>query len=207
MTLRGFHSTFVAYPSSVTTPSTPSTSVHQDSDDSDLVEAMARGDRSALAMLYDRYSTLMYTVARRMLRDPQAAEEVVQDVVIEAWRKADGYSRTRGTVKTWLMMRLRSRTLDRIRSAPSRREVAVEEPRATAAAPADDPALGPDREAVRAALLALPDDQRQVLELAYFRGLSSSEIAAQVGTPVGTVKSRTRAGLEKLRAAMGGDAW
>jgi RNA polymerase sigma-70 factor (ECF subfamily) len=178
--------------------------VWDDFDDVQLVDAMARGDREALAALYDRYSRLMLAVARRMLRDPQAAEDVVQDVVMEAWRRADSYSRTRGTVRTWLMMRLRSRALDRIRSAPSRREVAVENPRAVAAVGAEDPQLAPDRASVRRALTVLPAEQREVLELAYFRGLSSSEIAVQVGTPIGTVKSRTRAGLEKLRVAMAG---
>ncbi len=189
----------VAYPIGMT----DSPAAVTDQDDAVLVAAMSRGDRAALAELYDRYSNLMYSVAYRMLRDPQTAEDVVQDVVMEAWRRAETYSSTRGTVRTWLMMRLRSRALDRIRSAPARREVAVEAPRAVAAASADHPELGTDRAMVRRVLSTLPSDQREVLELAYFRGLSSTEIAVHVGTPVGTVKSRTRAGLEKLRSAMG----
>jgi len=193
----------VAYPAAVTPSSARAAPPWDDLDDAQLVDAMQAGERAALAALYDRYSGLMYGVARRMLRDPQAAEDLVQDVVVEVWRRADTYSSSRGTVRTWLMMRLRSRALDRIRSAPVRREVAVEDPRAVAAAAADDPQLGPDRERVRRALATLPTDQREVLELAYFRGLSSSEIAVHVGTPVGTVKSRTRAGLAKLRAAIG----
>ncbi len=198
-----FASFLVAYPAVVTASSARVAPRWDDLDDARLVDAMSRGDRDALAALYDRHSGLMYGVARRMLRDPQAAEDVVQDVVLEAWRRASTYSSARGSVRTWLMMRLRSRALDRIRSAPARREVAVEDPRAVAVASADDPQLGVDRARVREVLATLPPDQRQVLELAYFRGLSSREIAVQVGTPVGTVKSRTRAGLEKLRAVMG----
>ena len=197
---------FVAYPRAVTVPPAPPPAVSpwSDVEDTELVAAMARGDRAALAALYDRYCTLMFSVALRMLRDRQAAEDLLQDVVVEAWRRAGTYSASRGTVRTWLMMRLRSRALDKLRSAPVRREVAVDEPRAVADEGGEDPQLGPDRASVRRALAALPPDQREVLELAYFRGLSSSEIAVHVGTPIGTVKSRTRAGLDRLRVAMAG---
>lgn len=172
-------------------------------DDVEIIREAARGEVDALTALYDRYVTLLVTLARRMLGDPAAAEDLVQDVFMEVWRRADAYDPSRGSVRTWIMVRLRSRALDRLRSAPVRREVATAEiaPQ-RAAVDAEDPQLSPDRHAVREALLGLPDDQRRVLELAYFQGMSMSEISEAIGSPIGTVKSRTAAALTKLRAAM-----
>ena len=172
-------------------------------DDVEVIREAARGEVQALAALYDRYASLLLTLARRMLGDGHGAEDLVQDVFMEVWRRADAYDPARGSVRTWIMVRLRSRALDRLRSATTRREVASDDVAAQRAAPeVEDPALSPDRRSVRAALETLPEEQKLVLELAYFQGLSMSEIAEQIGTPIGTVKSRTAAALAKLRAAM-----
>lgn len=174
-------------------------------DDVEVLAEAARGEVSALAALYDRYAALLVTLARRMLGDPVTAEDLVQDVFMEVWRRADAYDPARGSVRTWIVVRLRSRALDRLRSAPVRREVASDMAgQERAATETEDPALAPDRRAVVAALQGLPDDQRVVVELAYFQGLSMSEIAESVGVPIGTVKSRTAAALSKLRLAMKG---
>lgn len=175
--------------------------------DNELVAAAARGDTAALAGLYDRYSPALLAVGLRIVGDRPAAEDLVHDVFLEAWRKAREFDAGRGTVRTWLLVRMRSRSLDFRRSAGRSRHVSSEtdEPVSeTPAAPEEDPALGPDRSAVRRALEDLPPAQRAVLELAYFEGLSSSEAAARLGVPVGTVKSRVAAGLARLRAALRG---
>ncbi|MCA9709769.1 MAG: sigma-70 family RNA polymerase sigma factor [Myxococcales bacterium] len=174
-----------------------------DMDDVDVIGEAARGEVQALATLYDRYAGLLLSMANRMLGDKTMAEDLVQDVFMEVWRRAHAFEPSRGSVRTWLLVRLRSRALDRLRSARHRREVTVDDVGPKEASPAaEDPELSPDRALVRQVIAQLPDDQRRVIELSYFQGLSSSEIAAQMGSPVGTVKSRTAAALSKLRAAM-----
>lgn len=171
-------------------------------DDLTVIREAARGEIKALAALYDRYAGLLLAMAHRMLGDETVAEDLVQDVFMEVWRRAHAFDPSRGTVRTWLLVRLRSRALDRLRSAQHRREVMVEEPREVAPVGLEDPELSPDRALVRQAMLQLPEDQRVVIELSYFHGMSSSEIAELMGSPIGTVKSRTAAALGKLRAAM-----
>ncbi|MCA9718428.1 MAG: sigma-70 family RNA polymerase sigma factor [Myxococcales bacterium] len=170
--------------------------------DEDLVGAMARGNGDALGRLYDRYAALLLATASRILRHPQRAEDLVHDVLMEAWRKAGSYRRERGSVRTWLLVRLRSRALDRIRSEQRARVDTVPSPPRVVDTVHGDPALNMERAQVRTAVASLPVAQREVLELAYFGGLSSREIAHQLGIPVGTVKSRTAAGLGKLRSAL-----
>lgn len=172
-------------------------------EDAQVVREAARGEVEALAVLYDRHSGLMLAMANRILGDKTQAEDLIQDVFMEVWRRAHAFDESRGSVRTWLLVRLRSRALDRLRSARNRREVAVEEvsPAQPESAP-EDPELQPDRTMVRQAIEQLPEEQRQVIELSYFHGLSSSEIATRMGSPLGTVKSRTAAALSKLRAAM-----
>lgn len=169
--------------------------------DDALVAALARGDLEGLEQLYDAYSTLMFSVALKMLGSRAAAEDLVHDVFLEAWRAASSFDRSRGTIRTWLMVRLRSRALDRLRSAGQTRRVdtggeQLPEPRTV---PGEDPELSPDRQAVRGVVADLPGPQRQVIELAYFGGLSASEISARIGVPIGTVKSRTAKALAALR--------
>jgi RNA polymerase sigma-70 factor (ECF subfamily) len=166
-----------------------------------LVQAVAEGDRQALAKLYSRYSPCLLAVAQRILGERREAEDLLHDVFLEVWRQAAQFDAARGTVRAWLLMRMRSRSLDRRKSAGFSRVVALEDQNDVRAT--SDDTLGPDRNTVRNALQALPEDQRLVLELGYFEGLSSTEIAARIDAPVGTVKSRVAAALAKLRAGLG----
>ncbi len=173
-------------------------------DDGVLVASMALGDRRALGDLYDRYAPLCLAVGRRILGDQAESEEVMHEVFVEAFRAAATYQQERGSVRTWLTLRMRSRCLDRVKSAGRSRRVGLED---VAPGRMVAPAVGAtgDERRVAEVLLTLPPDQRLVIELAYFDGLSSSEIAERVGVPLGTVKSRTAAALAKLRAAMGAE--
>jgi len=171
------------------------------SDDVALIRRIAGGDRDALAVLYDRYSQQMLAIAMRMLRDLREAEDVLHDVFMEVWRRAGDYNAERGSVRVWMFVRMRSRTLDRCRSAGRTRTVALDESFAQRIS-ADDPSRTADQQRACAALMALPEPQRQVIELAYFAGLSSSAIAEKLQLPIGTVKSRVAAALNKLRAGL-----
>jgi RNA polymerase sigma-70 factor, ECF subfamily len=173
-------------------------------DEKDLVRRIANGDRPALALLYDRYAAILLAMGRRVLADAREAEDLVHDVVLEIWRSAGDYDPARGSVRAWILMRMRSRSLDRKKAPRVSRKVALDdagvEGRAEEAA--EDPHFAPDRSRVRRALAALPAEQRAVLELGYYEGLSSTEIAARQDIPIGTVKSRVAAALAKLRAGL-----
>ncbi len=175
--------------------------------DQELIEAIAAGDRGALGLLYDRYSPLMLGVGHRLLGSRREAEDLLQDVFLEVWRQAGTYDPSRGSVRAWVLIRLRSRALDRKRAPVRSRTVSLDASPIleTAAAHFEDPSLGLDRQRVHAALGALTIEQRLVLELAYFEGLSSSEIADRLTVPIGTVKSRTATALARLRLALGRD--
>lgn len=163
---------------------------------------MARGDAEALALLYDRYSGTMLALAQRIVGRGAEAEDVIHDVFLEAWRHSADYDATRGSVKSWLLLRARSRALDVQKSARvSKQHSALDDSWLQELA---DPsgAENPDRLRIRKVLLALPPEQREVLLLGYFEGLSSSEIALRVGVPLGTVKSRVAAALSALRGAL-----
>lgn len=167
------------------------------------VAAAARGDERALSKLYDRYASLLMAVAVRILSDRREAEDLLHDVFLEAWRHAKTYDPSRGTVRAWLVVRCRSRALDRVRAAGRAKVVLSDAPQAPDRADSRaDPSLAADRRVVRSALAALPDEQRRVLELGYFGGLSSSEIAAELDIPIGTVKSRVARGLAALRRGL-----
>jgi RNA polymerase sigma-70 factor (ECF subfamily) len=164
--------------------------------DAELVASIARGDRGALASLYDRHSGLLLGLAMRIVRDRREAEDLLHDVFLEAWRSAKDFDPKRGRVRTWLAIRMRSRALDLQKSARVSRnagdaglDLLVD----------DNQHASPDHARVRAALADLGADQRRVLELAYFEGLSCTEIAERISIPVGTVKSRIAAGLDRLR--------
>ncbi len=177
--------------------------------DHELLRRMAAGEEDALAALYDRWSTLVHSVAVHVVADADDAAEVVEEVFWQAWRQAGDYREGRGAVSTWLAMIARSRALDRVRSRRRFRESeAPAAPAVLAALPADpdgqgDPLRGAEaseRSAMVArALRALPADQRETVELAYFRGMSQTEIAAYTGQPLGTVKTRVRLAFQKLR--------
>jgi RNA polymerase sigma-70 factor (ECF subfamily) len=176
-----------------------------------LLGDIARGDRDAFARFYDLHAGLVHTLALRMLRERGEAEEVVQDVFLQAWRQAWTYSRDRGTPEAWLITMARSRGIDKLRSRRRRGEMVrpAEDPDRLTEPVALESASGPAeaRATLGGALGDLPAAQRSVLELAYFDGLTQTEIAARLGEPLGTVKTRMRSGLERLRgilAARGG---
>jgi RNA polymerase sigma-70 factor (ECF subfamily) len=164
--------------------------------DAELVAAIARGDRGALASLYDRHAGILLGLAMRIVRERREAEDLLHDVFLEVWRSAKDFDPKRGRVRTWLAIRMRSRALDHQKSARVSRNAGD----AGLDLLVDDAEhASPDHARVRAALAALGPEQRRVLELAYFEGLSCTEIAARVSIPVGTVKSRIAAGLDRLR--------
>ncbi len=167
---------------------------------------MAAGETAALGELYERYSDLLFSLAMRIVGGEADAEEVLQDSWLQAWRSAGTYDPRRGAVGAWLVTIARSRALDRVRALGSRRRaesVAGAEALSEPPRPAPDPATGFARrmlrEDVASALTSLAPQQRQVVELAYFEGLSQSEIATRLGAPLGTVKSWTRQALIRLR--------
>src|SRR5207245_3120551 len=163
----------------------------------DLIRRMAGGDRDALAAFYDAYAPLAFGVLRRML-PPEEAAEVLQDVFWALWRGASDYDAARGTPEAWVTIRARSRGIDRLRSLSRRDEMFVSaEPRQEAAdrPAAEFVALVEERDLLRGALGALPPEQREVIRLAYFGGLTQSEIATRLGQPLGTVKTRIRLGM------------
>ena len=168
---------------------------------------MARGDESAVGEVYDRHACAIYSLALRMLSDAADAEDVVQEVFTQAWRQADRYDPSRAPVIGWLLVITRARALDRLRARRSRIS-----PAALDVMTIDpvDPGPGQDLQAigqedaarVRRALEALPDGQREAIELAYYKGLSQSDIAETLEQPLGTVKTRMRTALLKLREAL-----
>ena len=173
------------------------------------VARMARGDASAMADLYDRHARAIYSLALRMLADGAEAEDVVQDVFTQAWRQAGLYDPARAPVIAWLLVIARARTLDRLRARRSRIGLAGDGPdpaELADAAPAQDvQAIGREQcSRVRAALAALTAAQREAIELAYYKGLSQSDIAARLQQPLGTIKTRIRSGLLRLREILRG---
>ncbi len=177
------------------------------------VQRMAGGDGTALADLYDRHGRSVYALANRILSDPAEAEDLTQDVFTLAWKNAARYDPARGAVAAWLLVTTRTRAIDRIRARRSRPQHGSDDDGRKMAAipdasPSVDMIVATSQEAarVRGALADLPVEQRDALDLAYFQGLSHSEIAERTGIPLGTIKTRIRSGLQRLRDAMTPDA-
>jgi len=174
-------------------------------DDVALMRRIVEADETALGALYDRWVRSLYSLVLHLLKDPDEAEDVVEETFWQAWRKADSYEPSKGAVSTWLLTIGRRKALDRLRSRKRSKEDAISDDRTFAdlQSNAPDPAIDAEgaelREHVRAALNELPDEQREVLELGYFSGLSQSEIADATGQPLGTVKTRMRLAMQKLR--------
>jgi RNA polymerase sigma-70 factor (ECF subfamily) len=168
--------------------------------DSDAVAALKSGDPNAMSALYDRYSSIVYAVALRVLGDTGAAEDVLQEVFLRLWRKPGSFDAARGSLGAWLAVIARNRAIDSLRKR--RPEVDLED---VVVSVAPDLAGDADRsraaEKVRAVLGNMPAAQRSALELAYFEGLTHTEIAGKTGEPLGTIKTRIRTGLMALRKA------
>jgi RNA polymerase sigma-70 factor (ECF subfamily) len=173
-----------------------------------LIRRIATGDQSALADLYDTMSRQVYGLVIRIVSDSGAAEEVTLEVFTQVWRQASLYDLSRGTPSAWLCTLARSRAIDRLRSGAQERRRAepIESVSSTAAADGADPeatAADSERRArVQTALEQLPAEQREAIELAYFGGFSHSEIAERLGQPLGTVKTRIRLAMVRLREAL-----
>jgi len=163
-----------------------------------LLQKLAKGDKAALADFYDLYAGLVNGLALRILRDVSEAEDVVQEVFLQVWRQADRYDPQRGTPEAWLCTMARTRALDRLRRRAARREDASAAAPVATLVPRNEEAL-----AVRQALDALSSDQRRAVELAYYGGLTQTEIAQALGEPLGTIKTRIRTAMIRLREALG----
>ncbi len=181
--------------------------------DRSLVRDLVKGDLEALGELYDRHSPVMLGVAARVLGSAGDAEDLVHDVFIEAWQRVSDYDPRRGSVRAWLLVRVRSRAIDRLRSLRVAREAGRARSAATGPtlAPSPDPALLQEWRHAQAALEGLSALQRQTLEMAYFQGLSARDIARHCGIPEGTAKSRLAGALRAVRRALvpprpGGDS-
>ena len=168
--------------------------------DEQVLEAVGRGDDDALGVLFDRFGRLAFRLAFRILRDRALAEDAVQEAFLAVWRSADAYKRERAKPSTWILTVVHRRAVDLVRREQSRRGEPLEVAPEPSVGPVDEDAVLRDRRAaVQAALTQLPGDQRQALELAYYGGLTQSELAERLGVPLGTVKSRMFAGLGRLR--------
>jgi RNA polymerase sigma-70 factor (ECF subfamily) len=176
-----------------------------DAEEAALIRGVAGGDERAFSLLYDRYSAILFGLLLRILHSRAEAEDVLQEVFLQVWQQARSFDPSRGRPFTWMVTLARSRAIDRLRASASRARAAqrsTEEATTTATVQeeaSDETVIRAERaEVVRDALAELPEEQRQVLLLAYLEGMSQSEIAAARGQPLGTVKTRTRAGLKKL---------
>jgi len=173
-----------------------------------LINEMARGQRTALEQFYDRYVPLVYNLVLRIVGNRADADEVVQEVFLQTWRDASRYDPSRGTPEAWVVMLARSRAIDVLRSARRRGERVETRLTRDIADPTPAHALQlANPRSMTGALGELSTAQRELLELAYYEGLTQTEIAARTGLPLGTVKTRIRTGLERLREAWRSKEW
>jgi RNA polymerase sigma-70 factor (ECF subfamily) len=185
-----------ACPAKVPVPANSNTGVH-------LIQRVANQDREAFSQLYDRFSTVVFSLAMRMLRARSAAEDLLQEVFVQVWRQARGYSAERGSPEAWIINIARSRAIDKshgIRRIENSLVLTDDPAWAESSDNAESPAtVSESRLTMNAALANLPDTQRKVLELAYFDGLTQTEIAQRLAEPLGTVKTIMRSGIQRLR--------
>ncbi len=184
--------------------------LRDEASDAELVAHLAAGEQWPMGVLYDRYARLVFSMVLKILHDQERAEDIVQEVFVRVWRGADSFCASRGNFVNWLLGIAHHRAIDELRRQGSRgrRVVIVDAEDALSSVP--DPAEGPaemawitqQRLAVRQAMQQLPAEQRQTIELAYFGGLTQREIAEHTGTPLGTVKTRMRLALQKLRDSL-----
>ena len=169
-----------------------------------LLARIAQGDREAFGRFYDTFAPLALGLIRRILRDLAASEEVLQEVFWQIWQEAPRYDPRRGSPEAWVVMRSKTRAIDRLRAMRRREKTFVapldESVARSSEAPGENPGVAAEtRGLVRSALNGLPESQRRVVELAFFEGLTQSEIASRLGEPLGTIKTRARLGLERLK--------
>ena len=172
-----------------------------------LLKAIAARDEAALAQLYDRYRTILFGLLMRILNNREEAEDVLQETFLQVWRKAADFDESRGRPFTWLVTLARSRGIDRLRTLASRERVAEAGAREVSEEVSDaatDAFKSEQRGLVSDALAKLPDEQKRLIMLAYFDGLTQSEIATRLGAPLGTVKTRMRTGMIRLRELLAG---
>ena len=170
-------------------------------DDATLLALVQRGDEHAMASLFDRYSKVVYSVALRVLRDPASAEDVLQEIFMQIWRSPDGFVAARGSLGGWLAVVSRNRSIDRLRRKrpmESVEDIGLASPFNLADEAERNIMIGKAREVI----VLLPVDQRKTLEMAFFDGLTHSEIAEMTGEPLGTVKTRIRSALLVLRKGL-----
>lgn len=169
-------------------------------DDASLLAMVQRGDEPAMASLFDRYSKVVYSVALRVLRDPASAEDVLQEIFMQVWRSPESFIATRGSLGGWLAVVSRNRSIDALRrKRPSENidDIALASPYNLAKEAELHAMIGKAREVI----VTLPPEQRKTLEMAFFDGLTHSEISEMTGDPLGTVKTRIRSALQSLRKA------
>ena len=181
--------------------------IQQQAAEARLVKAITDGDSEALGQLYDRYSGMLLGLATKVLRDPGDAEEVLQETMLQVWKQASRYDSQRSSVSTWLVLITRSRAIDRLRN----RKV-VQKTATAAQHEKGDTHTSPEgmgnvlmlerRKRLAVELGKLPEEQRRVLEMAFYQGMTQSEISSHTGTPLGTVKTRTLLAMRKLREAL-----
>jgi RNA polymerase sigma-70 factor (ECF subfamily) len=180
-------------------------SEHSAPPEAQLVRRIAQGDRDAFAALYDLYSKPLYSLTLRILNDPKEAEDVLQDVFLQLWEKAASFDEVAGRPFSWVVTMTRNKAIDRIRSRQRRSRLFEEASDSMEKASVEmvEPTvagLGPDEAAqIRTALNGLPKEQRQPIEMAFFGGLTHTEIAEALHEPLGTVKARIRRGMLQLR--------
>lgn len=170
-------------------------------DDAALLEAVAEGSQDAMAAVYDRYSRIVYCIALRVLREPGLAEDVMQEVLLQVWKRPQSFVSQRGNLGAWLSVVTRNRSIDVLRKRSPLEpldDMPLPDPRDMVLASEQNWLM----DKVRVAIDSLPEEQQDPLELAYFHGLSHTEIAEKTGSPLGTVKTRIRAGLMTIRKAM-----
>ena len=177
--------------------------------DEQLISAICKGQESAIEVLYERYHRYAYSLAYRILRDPVASEDIVQDAFLSIWRKASSYQAQNGSVQSWIQAIVRHRTIDKIRASAHRE---YQWTPLQADNEQDPPGEQPDvweqtwqseqHRIIREVMLQIPSEQRMVIELAYFGGLTHAEISEQCHIPLGTVKGRMRLGLQKMKSLL-----
>ena len=179
--------------------------------DDRILELITASDPEGIAMLYDRYGRLAFTLAFRVLGDQGAAEDVVQEAFLAVWRKGASYQADRGSLRTWVCSIVHHRSLDRLRgkSGKARQDLPIENaaPETSFSDTWDQVAQSLEREQIGRALDELPSEQREAIELAYFSGYSQSEISELLNVPLGTIKGRTRIALRKLRSTLETRGW